>query len=112
MPVTAAEPSWTQLIRDHGLRVTGPRLAVMRIPWRQSHLGAEQIVRAAAEAEHLSLRSTHDVIFERWRDDCRAASAPHSWSDFASEPSPDVPASSPSPRPVSDLSIASTRRRR
>ncbi|GAA2184885.1 Fur family transcriptional regulator [Brooklawnia cerclae] len=63
MHTTTAEPSWTALLHDHGLRATGPRLAVLRSLWEHPHTSADQIVQdARLRLERLSAQSVYNVL--------------------------------------------------
>lgn len=54
---------WGMMLRDHGLRVTQPRIAVMHALWRHPHSSADQIVRhAQRRVASLSVQSVYNVL--------------------------------------------------
>ncbi|MDO5684348.1 MAG: Fur family transcriptional regulator [Propionibacteriaceae bacterium] len=64
MASTAAhEPDWAQKLHAHGLKVTQPRLAVLRTLNRHPHSSAEQIVELADQRPAtLSVQSVYNVL--------------------------------------------------
>lgn len=55
-------PNWDAVLRDKGLRVTQPRLAVMADLWQHPHSSADQIVHRAQAVGPLSLQSVYNVL--------------------------------------------------
>jgi Fur family ferric uptake transcriptional regulator len=58
-----ARAQWTELLRSRGLRVTGPRVAVLDVLEKRSHLSAEEVA-AEVRARHgtVSTQAVYDVL--------------------------------------------------
>jgi Fur family transcriptional regulator, stress-responsive regulator len=57
-----ADPGPAQSLRDHGLRVTRPRLAVLAALDAEPHLRAEQVITAVRTHGEVSSQAVYDVL--------------------------------------------------